>query len=127
MCHVLLLLPVLALPVFWLWPPEVALPVYGAAAVVSLGVYAAVYWAWKTPLAHGPQTLLGATGTVVSLGERQVTLRIGGELWLAEVQGASLSPGEDAVVVAVEGLRLTVRAPRGRGTLVNQDSERQSN
>lgn len=116
MCHLLLLLPVLALPVLWLWPPEIALPIYGAAAAVSLGVYALVYVAWKAPLAHGPHTLLGATGHVVSVGERQVTLRVGGELWVADVRGAPLSVGEDALIEAVEGLRLTARksqAPRG--------------
>ena len=38
----LLLLPVLALPVFWIRPPEIALPIYGVAAAASLGVYALV-------------------------------------------------------------------------------------
>ena len=111
MCHLLLLLPVLALPVFWIWPLEVALPAYGVAAIASLGVYALVVWALRVPLQHGPQTLVGATGKVVGIGERCVTLRVGGELWLANVRGAPVSPGEDAVVVAVDGLRLTVRAP----------------
>jgi len=111
MCHLLLLLPVLALPVFWIWPLEIALPVYGVAAAASLGVYALVVWALRAPLRHGPQTLVGATGKIVDIGERCVTLRVGGELWLANVRGTPLSPGEDAVVIAVDGLRLTVRAP----------------
>ncbi|MEX2240020.1 MAG: NfeD family protein [Burkholderiales bacterium] len=109
MCHLLLLLPVLALPVLWIWPPAIALPVYGVAAAVSLGVYALAYWAWKAPLAHGPQTLLGAAGHVVSVGERHVTLRVRGELWLANVEGAALALGEEATVTGVEGLRLTAR------------------
>jgi inner membrane protein len=109
MCHVLLLLPVLALPVFWIWPLEIALPVWGTAAVVALAVYVLVYKAWKMPLADGPQALLGATGRVVSVAERQVTLRVGRELWLADVKGAPLSLGEEGEVVAIEGLRLTVR------------------
>jgi membrane protein implicated in regulation of membrane protease activity len=108
MCHFFLLLPVLALPAFWIWPPEIALPVWGTAAAVALAVYVLVYKAWKMPLANGPQVLLGATGRVVSLGERHITLRVGRELWLADVKGAPLSPGEDAVVVAIDGLRLTV-------------------
>ncbi len=112
MCHVLLLLPVLALPVFWLWPPGIAWPVYGVAVAASLGIYAMVYWSWRAPLAHGPQVLLGASGTVVSIGERQITLRIGGELWLADVKGAPLALGENAEVVAVDGLRLTARKRR---------------
>ena len=107
MCHVLLLLPVLVLPVFWVWPLEIALPAYGAAAAASLGIYALVYWAWKAPLAHGPQTLLRATGQVIAADGRRVCLRVRGELWLADVQGAPLVEGEQAQVVAIDGLRLT--------------------
>jgi len=109
MCHFLLLLPVLALPAFWIWPVETALPVYGTAVAVALAVYALAYKAWKMPLANGPQALLGATGRVICVGERRVTLRVRGELWLADVEGAAVSVGEEAVVVAIDGLRLTVR------------------
>lgn len=107
MCHVLLLLPVLALPVFWIWPAEIALPVYGVAAAVPFGIYALVYWAWKVPLAHGPQMLIGATGHVVSVEGRRVTLRVRGELWLADARGELLKQGEEAEVTAIDGLRLT--------------------
>jgi membrane protein implicated in regulation of membrane protease activity len=113
MCHVLLLLPVLALPVLWLWPPAIAWPVYGVATAASLGIYALVYWAWKAPLAHGSQTLLGATGRVVDVEGRRVTLRVRGELWLAEVRGGPPELGEEAEVVAIDGLRLTVRRLNG--------------
>jgi len=126
MCHLLLLLPVLAVPVFWLWPLEIALPIYGVAAAASLGVYALVAWALREPLLHGPQTLVGATGKVIGVGERYVTLRIGGELWLANVRGAPLSPDEEAVVVKVDGLRLTVRAPQVGAQGMNQGREQQS-
>lgn len=34
MCHLLLFLPVVALPVFWLWPLPIALPV----CALALGV-----------------------------------------------------------------------------------------
>jgi len=126
MCHLLLLLPVLALPAFWIWPMEIALPVYGVAAAASLGVYAVVVWALRAPLQHGPQTLVGAIGKVVGKDGRHVTLRIGGELWLADVRGASLLPGEEAVVVAVDGLRLKARASRQDQPPVNQGGEVQS-
>jgi len=126
MCHLLLLLPVLALPVFWIWPLKIALPIYGVAAAASLGVYALVVWALQAPLLHGPQMLVGAMGRVIAAGGHRVTLRIGGELWLADVQGTAPSLGEEAIVVAVEGLRLKARASRYSGSLVNQGSEAQS-
>lgn len=111
MCHVFLLLPVLALPVFWFWPPHIALPLYAVAAAASIGVYALVYWAWKAPLAHGPQTLLGASARVIRVEEQCVTLRLRGELWLADVRGAPPSLGEEVEVVAIDGLRLKVAKP----------------
>jgi len=110
MCHLLLLLPVLALPVFWLWPLGVALPVYATAAAVSVAVYVLALKVWKAPLVNGTQALIGATGRVVRVGARDVTLQLGGELWTADIDGAPLALGERAVVVAIEGLRLTARS-----------------
>lgn len=116
MCHILLALPVLALPVFWIWPPEIAAPAYGVAALASLGVYAMVYWAWKAPLAHGPHTLVGKTGHVISVDGRCVTLRMGRELWLADVKGPPLALGEEAKVLAIDGLRLTATRQHDPGS-----------
>ena len=109
MCHLLLLLPLLALPVLWLWPASVAVPAYTAAALLS-GV---LYWyAWKSakmPKLNGAEGMLGVRGRVVHCGERSVTLFFHGELWSAETGGETLAVGDEAVVVGIEGLRLRVR------------------
>jgi len=112
MCHLLLLLPVLALPVFWVLPLGIALPVYTAAAGIALAVYALALKAWRTPVVNGTQVLLGATGRVVRVGKRETTLWVGSELWSADVDGVPLALGDEAVVVAVDRLRLTVRNAR---------------
>ncbi|MGH8221915.1 MAG: NfeD family protein [Woeseiaceae bacterium] len=109
MCHVLLLLPLVALPVLWLWPASVAVPVYAAASLAS-GV---LYWYWlkstRLPKLNGAEGMLGARGRVVDRSERYVKLFFHGELWSAEVDGETLAVGDEAVVVAIEGLRLRVR------------------
>lgn len=110
MCHLLLLLPVLALPLFWLLPLSEAGPPYAVLFVVSVFVYLYVWKAWRTPPANGTQNLIGTTGRVVRVGPHNVTLQLGGELWTANVQGAPLSVGERASVVAINGLRLTARS-----------------
>jgi membrane-bound ClpP family serine protease len=112
MCHLLLLLPVLALPVFWVLPLGIALPLYAAAAGIALAVYALALKAWRTPVVNGTQVLLGATGRVVRVGKRETTLWVGSELWSADVDGVPLALGDEAVVVAVDRLRLTVRNAR---------------
>lgn len=113
MCHFLLLLPVLALPVFWVWPLSISGPLYAFVAIVSVFVYQLVWKAWKTPPANGLQNLIGETGRVVRVGPRNVTLQLGGELWTADVEGPPLALGERAVVEGIDGLRLKARlAPR---------------
>ena len=115
MCHFLLLLPLLALPVLWLLPASVAVPIYASAALVA-GI---VYWhAWKSasmPKLNGAEGMLGARGRVTNCGERSTMLLIRGELWSADAADEALAVGDEAVVVGVEGLRLRVRkAPAAR-------------
>jgi len=38
MCHVALMLPLLALPVLWMWPLAVSVPVYVVVAIVSAAI-----------------------------------------------------------------------------------------
>lgn len=109
MCHLLLLLPVVALPVFWLLPLPAALPLYAVAAGIGVGFYLFAWKVYRTPPANGLHRLIGATGSVVSVGARSITLRVGGELWMANVQDGPLTLGQRAVVVRVDGLRLTAR------------------
>ena len=109
MCHLLLLLPLLALPVLWLLPAPVAIPIYASAVLVS-GI---VYWhAWKSarmPKLNGAEGMLGARGRVTNSDQRSTTLFVRGELWSADATGEALSVGDEAVVVGIEGLRLRVR------------------
>lgn len=52
---------------------------------------------------------LVARGRVVHCGERSVTLSFHGELWSADAAGETLAVGDEAVVVAIKGVRLRVR------------------
>lgn len=109
MCHLLLLLPLLVLPVFWLSPASIAVPVYAAAALVSGIVYWYALKSARMPKLNGAEAMLGARGRVVNCRERYVTLFFHGELWSAETGGDTLALGDEAVVVGIEGLRLRVR------------------
>jgi len=109
MCHVLLLLPFLALPVFWLWPASIALPVYGVAALVSGLLYWYLLKSARMPKLNGAEAMLGARGRVVDRQERGVALFLHGELWQADADGEALAVGDEAVVVGIKGLRLQVR------------------
>lgn len=109
MCHLLLLLPLLVLPVFWLSPASIAVPVYTAAALVSGIVYWYALKSARMPKLNGAEAMLGARGRVVHCRERRVTLFFHGELWSADVDGEPLAVGDEAAVVGIEGLQLRVR------------------
>lgn len=113
MCHLVLALPVLALPVFWILPLSVALSVYAVIAGASLVLYGYTWKAMKRPRMNGAEGMLGSEGIVVSAGERGLTLRLYGELWSARARGGSLATGDKARVVAVEGLTLRVERCAG--------------
>ena len=109
MCHLLLFLPFLVLPVFWLWPVSIAVPVYTAAALASGVLYWYMLKSARMPKLNGAEAMLGARGRIVDRQERGVTLFFHGELWWADTDGEPLAVGDEAVVVGIEGLRLRVR------------------
>lgn len=109
MCHLLLFLPVVALPVFWLAPLSLALPAYGLALAAALWVYAlAVATGRRRPMT-GAEGMLGERGRVVHLEGRTATLLIHGELWSAESDSKALAVGDHALVVGIDGLRLRAK------------------
>lgn len=108
MCHVLLSLPILALAVFWVWPPWIAALVYAAVAVPSLAVYWKILQAMKRPAAAGIEALPGSTGEVRSAEPGDVRVQVHGEYWKARSPDP-LEVGDRVRVTRVDGMTLTVR------------------
>ena len=67
MCHLILLTPVFALAVFWIWPLAVAGPVYTVVTVLSLWMYALVWRAMQRPVLGGSEELLHSIGEVMEV------------------------------------------------------------
>jgi inner membrane protein len=108
MCHFLLFLPVVALPVFWLLPLPIALPVYALALGITLWIYALAIGTTRRPVMTGAEGMIGERGRVVRIEGRAATVEIHGELWSAEAAVDPLTVGEAARVVGMTGLRLKV-------------------
>lgn len=70
MCHLLLLLPLLALAVLWLLPASVAVPIYATAALVSGIVYRHAWKSARMPKLNGAEAMLGARGRVGAMHAR---------------------------------------------------------
>ena len=108
MCHLLLLLPFIALPIFWLAPLSVAGPTYAAVVVVSGGVYYLAMRAMRQPVVTGVESLLNETGEVIDQEDRCFHVRVEGEIWKAQADGP-LAVGDKVEIVSVDGLTLKVR------------------
>lgn len=108
MCHLILLLPVLALPLFWLMPLTIAVPVYVIVLVVSAWVYLLALRAMHQPVRTGVEELLHAPGKVTGKDKGVFQVRVHSEIWTAE-SADDLSPGDRIEVVSVKNMRLKVR------------------
>ncbi len=108
MCHLILLMPILGLPVFWLWPLSLAAPVYGLIFLASLWTYFYVLRAMKRPVETGAEGILRETGRVIEARQRRARVRVHSEIWDA-VLPEKLHKGDRVQVDAVEGLTLRVR------------------
>ncbi len=111
MCHLVLLMPVIALPLFWLMPLSLAAPLYAVIALVSGLLYWRIAKSMVKPIATGAESLVGTSAEVISrLSPNNTTkymVKVGGELWTARSDNR-LQPGEKVNVTSVDGIRLVV-------------------
>lgn len=108
MCHLILMMPLLSLPVFWLLPLSIAAPAYA----VVLGASAWLYWhvtqSMHRPVQTGKEEILNATGRVIKAGNGRAQVRLHSEIWAAE-SVERLRRGDRVQVIGIDGLRLRVR------------------
>jgi len=58
MCYLILMMPPLALPVFWLWPLEIAAPAYWDVLALSAWIYYLTIKDMRRPVKTGQEALL---------------------------------------------------------------------
>jgi len=116
MWHLIIMLPIVGIIVFFLFRPGVAVPIY----LVILLASGLVYWSLARAMRRRPKTgregLIGATARVVSRvqpgSSAQYLLRTQGELWGADSPD-TLKEGELVTVTGIDGLKLRVRRITG--------------
>ena len=112
MCHLILLMPVLALPIFWLMPLNLAITIYIIIALMSGLFYRLIARSMSKRPETGSEGLIGATAEVVSKlnpgNHAKYLVRSQGELWSASSPDV-LGTGEMVSIAAVDGIRLVVR------------------
>ena len=109
MCHLVLLLPLITLPMFWLMPLPEASTAYALIMSLSVWVYFRLVQTMHQPVATGQEALLHAKGEVLRGEEGQrVLVRIASEIWQARSE-ESLRPGDPIEVTDIIGLQLFVK------------------
>ncbi len=117
MCHLIFLAPILALPVFWLLPLSLALPIYlGVVGMTGLVLWPVV-GAMRQPLRNGVEGMIGARGEALTDLNPDGLVRCQGEMWEATAE-EPIPGGERVWVLDVNRLHLTVgrQAPSSAAT-----------
>lgn len=109
MCHLILVMPIVALPVLWLLPLGEGLPLYLVALLVTGTVYWLAIKAMRAPVVSGKQTVLRRRGSVRFTDGHRASVWVASELWSAESRDTPLAVGDTVEVVGIDGLRLIVR------------------
>ena len=112
MWHLIIMLPIVGIIVFFLLPLSAAIPVYLVILLASGLAYWSVVRAMRRRPKTGQEGLMGATARVVSRvqpgGNAQYLVRTQGELWGADSPDA-LEEGELVIVTGMDGLKLHVQ------------------
>jgi membrane-bound serine protease (ClpP class) len=108
MCHLILLMPIAGIVVFWFLPPPIAAPIYAVILAASLILYRAVMQAMRCPVKTGKRGMIGEIGTVVRSSYGECLVSVHGELWTA-TSPRPLHKNESVRVIAVSGLSLQVQ------------------
>jgi len=120
MCHLILFLPVFALPVFWFLPFATALSVYLVVSGVSLLIYLLVFKAMRLRPMVGKEAMLGKTGVVIKDIAPEGKIEYACEIWNARVpSGKKFSVGDTVVITGFRGLDVIVKEASGREATVS--------
>jgi len=107
MCHIILLMPVIGLVVFWIWPLSIAIPVYLVILVISITLYIAIMRAMSRPAVTGSEGLVGKSVEVIDMSGLKGHVRVENEIWDARAD-EPLQNGDEAHVIAVQGMTLKI-------------------
>jgi membrane-bound ClpP family serine protease len=107
MCHILWVMPILALPLFWFLDFWVALPLYLVILAISAVVQFLTIRSFQKPASSGMEGMRGDTAEVVEALHPRGTVRYHSEFWSAEAR-EPIQVGETVRIVGNKGIRLLV-------------------
>ena len=109
MCHLILLLPVFALPIFWFFPLSTALPIYLIITGITAFLYFLIYKAMMMKPRIGKEAMLGQTVDVIKDIAPEGKIKYFAEIWNAMTDGKNFSAGEKVVIYGFWGMNVLVK------------------
>ncbi len=108
MCHLILFLPALALPVFWIFPFNTAFPLYLSIVGISLLMYVKVFKSMRQQVLTGFEGMLGKNGLVVEDIDPEGKIKYASEFWDAATKGNRFLKGQHVMICGIRGMMLIV-------------------
>ena len=108
MCHLILMLPLFALPLFWIFPFTTALPLYILILGISLFLYFKIFKAMRQQVKTGREAMIGKKALVVEDINPEGKIQYAGEIWDATAGEGCFLKGEQVKIRAFRGLVLQV-------------------
>ena len=108
MCHLILFLPVLTLPVFWIFPFNTALPLYFSILGISLLIYFKIFKAMRQQVLTGFEGMFEKKGLVVEDIDPEGKIKYASEIWGAETKGNRFLKGQHVMICGIRGMMLLV-------------------
>ncbi len=108
MCHIVLLLPIITLPLFWLFPWEDAVFFYVVICFLSALFYWLLWQDMRRPAITGIEGMMGGAGTVFRCGNDKTKVYYRGEIWDA-IGVDAMCPGEQVEIIGFERMKIVVR------------------
>ncbi|NIM97238.1 MAG: hypothetical protein GTO24_03875 [candidate division Zixibacteria bacterium] len=109
MCHIILVSPVLALPLFLFLPFRTAMPVYLSVLLATGFVYFKIVSAMKSKVQTGLEGMADGEAVVVEDIDPEGKVRFGSEIWTATALGKQFNKGSRVRIFGSEGMKLIVR------------------
>jgi membrane protein implicated in regulation of membrane protease activity len=109
MCHLILLMPVFALPVFWLFPFSTALPIYLIISGISAFLYFLIFKAMMMKPRVGKEAMLGQTADVIKDIAPEGKIKYLSEIWTAMTDGEKFSVGDKVMIQGFWGMTVLVK------------------
>jgi inner membrane protein len=109
MCHLILLMPVFALPVFWIFPLSIALLIYLIISGISAFLYYLIFKAMTMTPRVGKEAMLGQAAEVIKEIAPEGKIKYFTEIWNATADGKKFLVGEKVIIQGFWGLAVLVK------------------